>query len=279
MLFYRESLGLPDSTFTLLRDLIHEKTGIYYNENSKEILIDKLSERVIELGLNSFLDYYYLLRYDDENQNEIRIVFNLITVNETYFFRELDQLKALCESIIPEQVKKYPSEKLKIWCAACSTGEEPLSIAILLNEADWFNRANIEILATDASSIAISHAVNGLYRERSFRNCPEAIKEKYFIQTNGVYRINPLIHSRVKFDTLNLLDSEGIKPYAASRNIFCRNVFIYFSDDKIRETVMNFYHSMPSDSFLFVGVSESLLKYKLPLKFTEIDKSFAYYKP
>jgi len=279
MLFYRESLGLPDSTFTLLRDLIHEKTGIYYNENSKEILIDKLSERVIELGLNSFLDYYYLLRYDDENQNEIRIVFNLITVNETYFFRELDQLKALCESIIPEQVKKYPNEKLKIWCAACSTGEEPLSIAILLNEADWFNRANIEILATDASSIAISHAVNGLYRERSFRNCPEAIKEKYFIQTNGVYRINPLIHSRVKFDTLNLLDSEGIKPYAASRNIFCRNVFIYFSDDKIRETVMNFYHSMPSDSFLFVGVSESLLKYKLPLKFTEIDKSFAYYKP
>lgn len=93
MRFYRESLGLSDSAFTILRDLIHERTGIYFEESRRDILADKLSGRVIELGFNSFLDYYYYLKYDAGGEAEFKVIFNLITVNETYFFRELAALK------------------------------------------------------------------------------------------------------------------------------------------------------------------------------------------
>lgn len=278
MRFYRETLGITESSFDLLRDLIHERTGIFYNNSAQEILIDKLTPRVLELGLNSFLDYYYHLKYDDLDGSELKVLFNLITVNETYFFREVDQLNAFSDLILPEHVQKYPNEKITIWSAACSTGEEPYSIAMLLDEKGWLNSVDIEILGTDASSTALSHAINGSYKERSFRNCPEEYRNKYFTQLNGVWQIDSKLKHRVKFASVNLSNPLEVKPYASARYIFCRNVFIYFSDQKIMQIVNDFYENMPSDSYLFLGVSESLLKYKPPFRFVEVGSSFAYHK-
>jgi chemotaxis protein methyltransferase CheR len=278
MRFYRETLGITESSFVLLRDLIHEKTGIYYNNSAQEILIDKLSPRILELGLNSFLDYYYHLKYDDSDGSELKVLFNLITVNETYFFREVDQLNALVDLILPQHAQKYPNEKISIWSAACSTGEEPYTLAILLNEGNWLNRLKIEIIGTDASNSALSHAINGTYRERSFRNCPDEIRSKYFTPENGVWRIDSKIKQLVKFANVNLTNQMEVKPYATARYIYCRNVFIYFSDEKVKQIICNFYEQMPSDSYLFLGVSESLLKYKPPFKFVEVGNSFAYHK-
>ncbi|QKG79952.1 CheR family methyltransferase [Tenuifilum thalassicum] len=278
MRFYRETLGITDKSFTLLRDLIHEKTGIFYNNSAQEILIDKLSPRVLELGLNSFLDYYYFLKYDDNDGSELKVLFNIVTVNETYFFREVDQLKAFTEVILPNQASKHSEEKFTIWSAACSTGEEPLSIAMLLNENDWFSKLKIEIIGSDASNSALSHAINGVYKERAFRNCPDQLREKYFTFKNGIWQIDKEIHQKVRFTNVNLTNINEYKPFAKSRYIFCRNVFIYFSDEKVRQIINNFYELMPSDSYLFLGVSESLLKHKPPFRFVEVGNSFAYYK-
>lgn len=278
MRFYREALGLSDSAFTILRDLIHHRTGIYFDETRRDILADKLSARVIELGFNSFLDYYYYLKYDAAGDTEFKIIFNLITVNETYFFRELPSLEVLVNHLVPKFLDSEPRARIRIWSAACSTGEEPLTIAIMLKEAGLLNE-RIEILGTDASSLAVGKAFKGLYTERSFRTTPDQIRKKYFIpRENGHFQIDSTIHNHVRWALVNLKESAQIRPFATSHIILCRNVFIYFSPPVVQEVVNNLYNFMPETAYLIVGVSESLLKFPIKFEMKDINGSFIYVK-
>lgn len=278
MRFYSEALGLPDSAFSLLRDLIREKTGIFYENGKRDMLCDKLSPLVLEKGFSSFLDYYYYLKYDAESDREWENVFDALSVPETYFWREVDQIKALVDIICPEHYERSKDVPLKIWSAACATGEEPLTIAMELNEAGWFERMSIEINASDASRRAIERARQGLYRDRSFRNTPPHMKARYFKQEGNLYRVAQEIYNRVKFSVANLLDKTKIFDLASSHVIFCRNVFIYFSDNVIREIVRFFYERMPSPGYLFVGAAESLLKVTVDFELKEIGNAFGYVK-
>ena len=181
MTFYAETLGLSDGAFALLRDLIHERTGLFYDNGKSDLLTDKLSPLVIERGFNSFLDYYYLLKYDAESEQEWKRVMDALSVQETFFYREMDQVRALVDVIVPEYFSNARARPLRIWSAACATGEEPLSIAIALNESGWFDRAPIEIHASDASRVAIEKARRGIYRDRSFRSLPpQPAREVFF---------------------------------------------------------------------------------------------------
>ena len=137
MKFYSETLGLSDTAFSLLRDLIHHRTGLFYENNKQEMLADKLSARVVECGFHSFLDYYYFLKYDPEAVAEWQRVMDALAVQETYFWREMDQVHALVEVLVPEYFAAGRREPLRIWSAACATGEEPLTIAMALHEAGW----------------------------------------------------------------------------------------------------------------------------------------------
>ncbi|HVF88656.1 MAG TPA: CheR family methyltransferase, partial [Blastocatellia bacterium] len=139
MAFYAETLGLSDSAFALLRDLIHERIGLFYENGKSDLLSDKLSPLVIERGFSSFLDYYYLLKYDAGAEREWKRVMDALSVQETFFWREMDQVRALVEVIVPEFFSARRAQTLRIWSAASATGEEPLSIAIALNEAGWFD--------------------------------------------------------------------------------------------------------------------------------------------
>ncbi len=264
--------------FLLLRDLIHERTGVNYEDGKRDILADKLLPRVSDRGLDSFLDYYYLLKYDASAPEEWKHVMDAISVPETYFWREFDQIQALVNVLVPQYFELHSSEPLRIWSAACSTGEEPLSVAMALNEQGWFWKAPIEIYASDASKSAIAKARGGLYRERSFRTLPPAIKEKYFREENGAWRVAPEIHARIKWTTANLLEESEVKPLAKASVIFCRNVFIYFSEKTIRKTVRLFWDAMPAPGYLFVGASESLLKLTNEFELGEINEAFVYVK-
>ncbi|HEX7334430.1 MAG TPA: CheR family methyltransferase, partial [Pyrinomonadaceae bacterium] len=172
MLSRSQNLVLPEGTSALIRNLINERTGMFFDNGKSDLLIDKLSPLVIERGFSSYLDYYYLLKYDASARVEWQNVMNALSVQETYFWREIDQVRALVQSLVPQWHAQNPNSTLRIWSAACATGEEPLTIAIALNEAGWFERAPIEILASDASSKAIDRASQGVYRERAFRNLP-----------------------------------------------------------------------------------------------------------
>ncbi|MCX8022467.1 MAG: protein-glutamate O-methyltransferase CheR [Syntrophorhabdaceae bacterium] len=276
--FYSETLGLPDSAFILLRELIKEKTGIFYEDGKRDILGDKLSPLVLERGFNSFLDYYYYLKYDRENEREWERVFDALTVPETYFWRETDQIRALVDIIVPEHYKKKKEEVLRIWSAACATGEEPLTIAIELNEAGWFEKMPIEINATDASRRSIERAKEGLYRERSFRSTPSNLKEKYFTKRGNMFKVSEDIQRRVKFGVANLLETHKIYDLAASHVIFCRNVFIYFNESVIQRVVKFFYEKMLCPGYLFVGAAESLLRVTSDFTLKEIGGAFCYVK-
>lgn len=278
MRFYSETLGLSDAAFAVLRDLIHERTGLYYDDGKRDTLADKLSPRVVERGLSSFLDYYYLLKYDPAGEDEWGHVMDALSVGETYFWREVDQIHALVREIVPRHFSDTQAAPLRIWSAACASGEEPLSIAIALHEAGWLGRAPIELYASDASPTAVEKARRGLYRERSFRNLPSHLRQRYFTEENGVWRIAPELHARVVWQVVNLMDTAQVAVLARAHVIFCRNVFIYFSEQAIRKTVQLFYEQMPRPGYLFVGAAESLLRLGVDFNLRDIAGAFVYVK-
>jgi len=271
-----ESIPLPATVFGILRDLIQERAGIFFDADKRDLLADKLSARVVERGFNTFLDYYYLLKYGPDSGSEWPHVLDALSVQETYFWREVDQIQALARDILPRFVAACPGRPAQIWCAACATGEEPLTIAMALSEAGWFERLPIQILASDASSAAIAKARRGIYRERSFRTIPKALQDKYFAAAPGGWQVSPDLSSRVEFANANLMCPEEIAPLASSPFIFCRNVFIYFSPDAISRTVRFFARKMPRPGYLFVGASESLMRLSTDFDLAAAGEAFVY---
>jgi chemotaxis protein methyltransferase CheR len=278
MPFSTDTLGLPDSAFGLLRDLIHERTGLFYENHKSELLTDKLSPLVIERGFSSFLDYYYLLKYDADAADEWMKVINALSVQETYFWREIDQVRAVVDILVPQYFSTPRRAPLRIWSAACATGEEPLTIAMALKEKGWFEREPIEIYASDASAAAIEKARHGFYRERSFRNLPPHLRDKYFVESEHRWRVAPDLHSRVRWGVANLTVEQELSWLATAPIILCRNVFIYFSAESIRKTVGTFWRRMPEGGHLFVGSSESLLRLNTRFDFKELGGAFVYVK-
>ncbi len=168
---------MPEGVAGLLRDLIHEKTGIYFEDSRIESLMEKLEPLAQEKGFQSFLDYYYALK--DHQALEWKQVWEALSVQETYFWREIAQIEALTDVVIPEWFQKH-STPFRIWCAASATGEEPYSIAIAIAEAGLTSHP-IEITASDASLMALEKAKSATYRERSFRSLPTVLRQKYFV--------------------------------------------------------------------------------------------------
>jgi chemotaxis protein methyltransferase CheR len=273
-----QNLVLPEGTTTLIRNLVNERTGMCFDNGKSDLLIDKLSPLVIERGFGSYLDYYYLLKYDASAPAEWQNVMNALSVQETYFWREIDQVRALVQTLVPQWQARNPKSTLRIWSAACATGEEPLTIAIALNEAGWFERASIEIVASDASSKAIERASRGVYRERAFRNLPAHLRDRYFERDGSDWRVRSDIHARIKWGIVNLIDENQIAPMAAADFIFCRNVFIYFSESAISRVVRSFARHIRPPGYLFVGAAESLLRLTTDFTLIEIDDAFVYLK-
>lgn len=263
---------MPEGVPGLLRDLIHDRTGLFFEDSRVDMLMEKLTPLAQQRECRSFLDYYYALK--DNQSDEWEQVWEVLSVQETYFWREMSQIEALTEIIIPEWFKKHTTP-FRIWCAACATGEEPYSIAIALAEAGLSSRP-IEITASDASSIALKKAKSAVYRERSFRSLPMALRRKYFEPLADGSKLNADIVSRIKFRLANLSESGDVAALARVNAIFCRNVFIYFSPHAIRQTVANMAAKMPSGGHLFVGAAESLLRMTADFELKEVGKAFAY---
>ena len=278
MISRSQNLVLPEGTGTLIRNLINERTGMFFDNGKSDLLIDKLSPLVVERGFSSYLDYYYMLKYDASAHVEWQNVVNALSVQETYFWREIDQIKALVQTVLPKWLAKNARATFRIWSAACATGEEPLTIAMALNEAGWFERASIEILASDASTKAIDRARSCIYRERAFRNLPPHLRERYFDLDGAAWRVKSDLHSRIKWNIANLMDEIQIAPLATADVIFCRNVFIYFSESAISRVVRSFSRFIRPPGHLFVGAAESLLRLTTDFNLIEIDDAFVYVK-
>lgn len=267
-------LLIPAGIQPLLRDLIHERTGIFFETDRFDTLVEKIEPLAVERECFSLLDYYYLLKYEENGVEDWVRVMDALSVQETYFWREMAQVRVLCERLVPEWFRKTPLP-LQIWCAACATGEEPYSIAMALLEAG-FGGHPIQIRASDASPGALEKCRIATYREKAFRSLPPALKAKYFTAAGSECRLRPEVASRVSFERANLLATEEISALARSPIIFCRNVFIYFSSHAIRQTVAAFASRMPRGGHLFVGAAESLLRLTSDFDLKEMGDCFAY---
>ena len=268
-----------DSQFVLLRDLILERTGMMFDDAKRGLLADKLSELVAANGLTSFLDYYYLLRYDDDADAHWGKLLDRLSVPETFFWRQAEQIRALSEVVAPAHFAINPGKRFRIWCAACCTGEEPLSLAIALDQVGLLDSGLIDIRATDASSAMVARAKTARYGERSFRQLPADLREKYFEPDGLVWRPIERIRNAVRYDIVNLVKPDEVAPYAKADVIFCRNVFIYFSDAVIKRVVQSFVEHMAPDGCVFLGAAESLTRLGVELDLAEVGGAFAYIRP
>lgn len=273
-----DALGLSPEAFALLRDLIHDRTGLFYGDDRRDTLEGKLAALVVDRGHSSFLDYYYALKYDAAAGKEWPHVFNALSVQETFFWRESDQFKALIDVVVPAHFRASPDRTLEIWSVPCATGEEPLSIAMALDRDGWWARAPIRLRASDASTTAVEAARAGLFRERSMRVIPPELLGRYFRREGPLWRVDSDLHRRVEWSVLNVTDEARAAAASSAGVIFCRNMFIYFSRPAMQRVVDMFAANMPTPGYLFLGASESLLTLASPFKLREAAGAFFYVK-
>jgi len=245
--------------------------------------VQKRIERRAELlKLDSLSEYFIMLKFAP-NSTEWAKLINDLTVNETYFFRDFPQLRNFAEDVLPVVVKnklEKQSKKLKVWCAACSTGEEAYTLSIILQEMlEDFDRWEVQIIASDINTEVLQQARIGLYESRSIRDVPPEYLEKYFTLRQDKYLITGKARKPITFKQINLMDEEEMSKVCGCDFIFCRNCLIYFDDESRKKVVDNFYEALLPEGFLFLGHSESVGRISSAFNVQRIGDSIVYSRP
>lgn len=271
------NMTLAESTFRDIRDYIYDNSGIYISDSKKYLIENRLSRIIQENNLQSFEDYLKLIKFSS-NGNELTRLFDAVTTNETYFFREPQQLTVFAEGIVSKLLEqKKGANRLKIWSAACSTGEEPYTLAMMLMEKR-ISPDKFEICASDLSEGVLSSAKKAVYNSYSIRNIPEPYMKKYFSTSGQSYALNDSVKKTVKFMKVNLIDIKNTASLRSMDIIFCRNVLIYFDTKAKQKVVSNLYDSLNPGGYLFIGQSESLHNVTRALRPSVINKVIMYQK-
>jgi chemotaxis protein methyltransferase CheR len=264
---------LADPVFRQLRDFIYEKSGIFISDAKKYLVEKKLATRLQEKNLGSYEDYLSLLKFS-ANGDELAKLFDAITTNETYFFREPQQLQVCVDTVVPQVMEQKKSRDIRIWSAACSTGEEAYTLVMMLTEKRICSR--IDVVASDISNEVLDSAKKAVYGSYSMRNVPEPYLKKYFRSNGWTHELDALIKSTVRFMNINLIDSSKMRTIQGMDVVFCRNVLIYFDDKAKQKAVSALYDSLRPGGFLFIGSSESLHSVTRAFKPVVFNKVVAY---
>jgi len=262
---------LSDEEFRRFSSLIYNKCGICLHEGKKELVRARLNKRLRHTGIDNFKDYYNYLIKDDTGE-ELVVMLDAISTNKTSFFREIKHFDFLNEKVFPMYNEGKFGKKLRFWSAACSSGEEPYTLAMSIYEYFGTNSGyNMKILASDISTKVLSEAQMGIYPDDRLENIPPNIVRTYFQQgtgrQKGYLRVKPFLRDMIKFKRLNLMDDFPFK--SVFHFIFCRNVMIYFDKNTQERLVNKFYECMQPGAFLMIGHSESLTGVKHPFKYIQ----------
>ena len=265
---------VSDQDFKLFSSLIYNQSGIHFSSMNRAILENRLKERLKEQNLTDLQSYYHLILTDNE---EMKILLDSVTTNLTRFFRNAGHFQTLEKYVLPDLVAyKYKQRNpcLKVWSAGCSTGEEPLSIAIILKEKLPPNLRS-EIIASDISLQSLMKAQEGFFTDNKAEGVPKPYLDKYFEEKHKGYQIKETIKSMVKFDYHNLKFDSGLRNVDI---LFCRNVIIYFDEAAQKAVINRFWNIMSSHSYLFLGHSESLFGMNTKFEFLKTDWACIYRK-
>lgn len=261
---------LRDIDFERISRLVYELCGINLHAGKKELVKARLSKRLREGDFRSF-DQYFKYVTTKEGSDELINMIDSLSTNLTSFFREEKHFHKLRE-ILPEMAGLSSRCRFRVWCAGCSTGEEPYSLAITLKEVLNGRGADVKIMATDISTRALRTAVAGVYSGDRVKKIPQPLLRKYFQvgqgKSRGNYRVKKDLSSVVEFMRFNLMEKPSFnEPFDV---IFCRNVMIYFDKETQGKLIDRFYDCLREKGWLFIGHSESL---------TGLNHSFKYIEP
>jgi chemotaxis protein methyltransferase CheR len=252
---------MNDSHFQQLRKIIYHRAGIHFPDTKKYVLESRLGQRLVELEMDDYEQYIAFLTMGPYQVEEFQEMFNRITINETSFFRNEPQLDVFEKQVLPELLEaRKTTKRLRLWSAACSSGEEPYTLAILVHRAlglrlaDW----KIEILGTDISEKVLETAQGGEYTDYAIRTTPGIVKQRYFTNKDGKWILQNDVKNMVNFQLHNLKDRSAARRFGLFDVIFCRNVMIYF-DDAMKDGVIGMFNDqLAGDGTLFIGHSETI---------------------
>ncbi len=275
---------LSESNFGALRDFVYNYCGMFFHAGRKYFLESRIVRRMEARGIKDFNEYFKLLRGSADGSGELRELLIEITTNETYFFRNTQQLAAFERQLLPEVVeikKKIGFRKLRIWSAGSSSGEEAYTFAMVLMEKrltllkDWV----IEIVGTDISDKVLAQAREGVYNNYSVRNMPDLYRKKYIKEEGeGKYVLSPEVKKLVSFSNLNLYDDSRMVFMKSFDFIICSNVLIYFDAAGKSKIVQHYYNNLQPYGYFFLGQSESLHSINDKFKTIHFPGGFAYKK-
>ncbi len=274
--------GPPDPELFRIRDVIYQTAGIFHPDAKLRLLQDRCGRRMKELKTTSLRDYFEHLTVRPTRQAELAALLNEITIGETCFFRNMPQLDALRQIVLPKIIEAksaLPLRRLRIWSAGCSTGEEPYTLSMIMMEEkhrlkDW----TVEILATDLNERSLAHAKAGIYGPYSTRHLTDPYRAKYFASAKDQLEVQPAVRNGIAFSRLNLSEDGRMTFMKSMDVIFCCNVLIYFDLASKRRVIQHFYNNLLPHGYLYLGQSESLYGVNDDFRLIHLPGATAYIK-
>jgi chemotaxis protein methyltransferase CheR len=269
--------------FETLRDLIYKSLGLHFEDAKLDFLDKRVAKRMDVLGMTRSEDYVFHLRFCDPEGLEMQALANLVTTNETYMFREFEQLQAFADHCLPEAIERREKSgvrRLRIWSAGCASGEEAYSLAIILREvmhdaSEW----DLRILATDLDEVRLGMAQRAVYGPYATREVPDEYASRHLIRVGPEeHKIHPDTARLVELRHLNLSDRHAMRTIRDVDFVFCRNVLIYFDDASRKSVVDHFYNSLNPGGFLYLGHAESVSRISAAFKMARLGPHLVYRK-
>jgi chemotaxis protein methyltransferase CheR len=274
---------LREEEFRLLRDFIHEHFGLFFEDSQRSSLRARLAGRLQGLDLLSFEDYYRYLRFGPQRQEELSHMVSHLTNNETYFFRERPQLQVFADHVLRQLKDRKGSSgerSLRVLSAGCSTGEEALTLAMIVYDSgQFFWNWEVRVTGLDVDVAALERARRGVYHSNSFRAMSPALLDRHFVRQGASAQVKDGVRRVVSFRQGNLLDPASFAGLPPLDVVFCRNVLIYFSDSATLRAVRQFHELLAPGGYLFLGHAESLSRVTdifTPIRF---QGAMVYQKP
>jgi chemotaxis protein methyltransferase CheR len=275
-----DAMCISDEDFLKFREFFYRKTGIIFEESKRYFVDKRIIERIRASGNPDFRSYFMFMRLQASGE-ELQLLTNLMTVNETYFLREELQFLALINSLLPEILsRKTDGDAIRIWCIPSSSGEEPYSIAMYLLERwpgikDW----DVQLIASDIDTEILRKARAGLFSERSIAHVQETWLQKYFSRSGDEYQLCDDLRQAVEFTRVNLTEPASTIGYRDFDVVFCRNLLIYFDDLSRKVAAETIYDSLKPGGYVCLGHSESMSRISPLFKICKCPEAIVYQKP
>jgi chemotaxis protein methyltransferase CheR len=271
---------LTEDEFRLLREVVEDHCGIWFRDDLLYLLERRLTPRLEVLGLGSFSAYHRYLRFDPSRHTELESAVDLLTTNETYFWREPQQLRAFEREILPLLATSLePERRLRILSAGCSTGEEAYTVASILRDSGRFTGWQLEVIGVDISRRVVDAARVGAYRDHAFRSAESERMRRWFRFRGGRWLVEDEIRRLVRFEQANLVDPRGLAGLGKVDVVFCRNVMIYFDVPARQRVLRGFHRALREGGFLLLGHAESLLNASADFELFHLEEELVYRKP